>query len=125
MAAVQAQDLEKEKEYKALAAKVINDVWGIKVTSEQVTPQLATYVFQVIAEAKEGHQVVKALSATLGPTTGWAGAVVKLANAVRNYMTEDQHWGLAIRAAVATHERHIRAHIQLGDGYPLEFRPKK
>jgi len=114
-----------EVQDKALAIQVIRELWpNVRITESHVTPDVAEYVFQVLIAAKEGHQMVNALSPFVGgPIRTWGSLAWKLTQAVRKYANERRNWGLAIRAGVATHERGIQAAMTYGtEVYPLKFR---
>jgi hypothetical protein len=109
---------------KELAIKVIKQLWPtVRISDANVTPDVADYVFRVLIEAKEGHRVVKALAPLSGLTTSWTGLGVKLIQSVRKYSDQQNDWGLAIQAAVASHQRSIQSAMDYGtETYPLSFR---
>ena len=113
-----------EQQNKDLAISVIRQLWPtVRINQGNLTPDVADYVFRVLVAAKEGHQQVKALAPMLGLTTSWTGLGLKLLQVVRNYTAQTNDWGLAIRAAVAMHQRAIQAALDYGtDVYPLAFR---
>ena len=108
---------------KELAINVIKRLWpDVVINNDNVTPDVATYVFLVFAQAKEGDRAVKILYPALGLATSWTGIGIKLIQAVRGYM-QANNWGLAIRAGVAAHRRHVDSALRYGtDVYPLQFR---
>jgi hypothetical protein len=114
----------RERELRALAITVTRELWpDVEINEAHVTPEFATYVFMVQVAATEGHHVVKSLVPALGLATSWIGVSVKLVNAIRTYMSQRQDWGMAIRAAVAVHRRHVQSYLNYGpEVYVLQFR---
>lgn len=112
-----------EKENRSLAVKVVRELWpGVMVDEMSMTPELALYAFTVLMKAAQAHKLVKALGAPLSvqPATSWAGLSLVLVKAVRGYTSSRKDWGLAVRAAVKSHERHVKNHLMYGpETYPL------
>src|SRR5438309_1279074 len=109
---------------KTRTMKLIRTLWPTVIVNEaNVTPDVTVYVYSVFIAAKEGHSIVKALGAFVGPVTSWNAIPIKLAQAVYKYTDRKQDWGLVIRSGVAAHQRAIQSAMTYGtDVYPLAFR---
>lgn len=87
-----------------------------------VTPQLGEYVMRVFVCHTAAHRFLRLFGEAAAhprPWSTWVGVARWVADMVRAYASEDQDWGLAIRATASVHGRIVRDHLMNG----LEFAP--
>jgi hypothetical protein len=110
-------------ENKQEAIKLIKRLWPtVTVDEDNVTPDVINFVFRVYASAQKGQKGIMATSPLIGTPTSFLGIALKVAQSIINYSKTPapENYGLAMRAAVATYEHHIKNAMEYGtEVYPL------
>lgn len=115
------------EERRMLAHRVIYTLWPDMPLYDKnnVTPELATYVFILYERARKANALIQAMRPllNLSPTSEWKDIPQTLVDAVRSGVNANfDERGWAVQSIIALHGSYVRKALQYGpDVYPLEL----